>query len=533
MYDSIYSGSELDRSIGRSYIPTLNSAPTTATLTFTLDGNTVEFVPGQLARVADQSEELGYKFYQLVDITTSENVKTAHWKVAGGGESVLGTITVNLESYVNDVKTSGVELVGVVVTLTNTTDSQVVGTVTIGAGETQAIFRKVTPMKAYSISVSAVTGYTQPAAQTIAELPFYANISKTFIYEADQYTIAIESNQGSADTGISNAKVTVNNVQYSAGDTFKIAKGGSIGTPTASAVTGYSSSVSVSGKTITATYSTMILTVVLASDTGEADLSNVTITVTDTTDSVTLSPFATKQYKIASGHTYSVAVSNDVEGYSAPANATGTATGGLYASDSVTMTYEEAKGFVDLGLPSGKKWAIGNLVKDSNGNYAIGEETDYGTYISWGNIIGHNEGEGYNFDQTTYNSTAGASVSADIPSNDSAHDICVSKLGSAWHLPTKADFQELYDNTDTEWTTINGVNGRKFMKKTDHTIYVFFPASGFYNGTSLNYRGSYGYYWSSSWISSTNAYYLNFNSSSVNPQYNYNRRYGFSVRAVQ
>ena len=519
MYDSIYSGAELDRSIGRSYIPTLNSAPTTATLTFTLDGNTVEFVPGQLARVADQSETLGYKFYQLVDITTSENVKTAHWKVAGGGESVLGLITVNLESYVNDVKTSGAELVGVVVTLTNTTDSKVVGTVTIAAGETQAIFRNVTPMKAYSISVSAVTGYTQPAAQTIDE--------------ADQYTIAIESNQGSADTGISNAKVTVNNVQYSAGDTFKIAKGGSIGTPTASAVTGYSSSVSVSGKTITATYSTMILTVVLASDTGEADLSNVTITVTDTTDSVALSPFATKQYKIASGHTYSVAVSNDVEGYSAPATATGTATGGLYASDSVTMTYEEAKGFVDLGLPSGKKWAIGNLVKDSNGNYAIGEETDYGTYVSWGNVVGHNEGEGYNFDQTTYNSTAGASVSADIPSNDSAHDICVSKLGSAWHLPTKADFQELYDNTDTEWTTINGVAGRKFMKKTDHSIYVFFPASGYYSGTSLNFRGSYGYYWSSSWDSSTNAYSLYFDSSSVYPQRSSSRRYGFSVRAVQ
>jgi uncharacterized protein (TIGR02145 family) len=259
----------------------------------------------------------------------------------------------------------------------------------------------------------------------------------------------------------------------------------------------------------------------------------VTITVTDTTDSVTLSPFATKQYKIASGHTYSVAVSDDVEGYSAPANATGTATGGLYASDSVTMTYEEAKGFVDLGLPSGKKWAIGNLVKDSNGNYAIGEETDYGTYVSWGNVVGHNEGEGYNFDQTTYNSTAGASVSADIPSNDSAHDICVSKLGSAWHLPTKADFQELYDNTDTEWTTINGVAGRKFMKKTDHSIYVFFPASGYYNGTSLNYRGSGGFYWSSSWDSSADAYYLYFNSSSVYPQNYRNRRLGFSVRAVQ
>jgi hypothetical protein len=62
---------------------------------------------------------------------------------------------------------------------------------------------------------------------------------------------------------------------------------------------------------------------------------------------------------------------------------------------------------------------------------------------------------------------------------------------------------------------------------------VFFPASGNYNGTSLNNRGSNGNYWSSSFNSATNAYNLNFNSSSVNPQNNNNRRNGFTVRPVQ
>ena len=541
-YDSIFTGGQIDKGVGRSYVPTLQSAPTTSTLTFSLEGNTINFEIGQFARVADLSEAIGYKFYQLYDITESGNTKEAHWKVAGGGESVLGTITANLESYVNDAKTTGAELVGVVVTLMNTTDSQVVGTVTIGAGETQAVFHNVTPMKAYSISVSAVTGYTQPAAQTIAEMPFYGDITKTFIYEADQYTIAIESNQGSADTGISSAKVTVNDVQYSAGDTFKIAKGGSIGTPTASAVTGYTSSVSVSGKTITATYSTMILTVVLASDTGEADLSNVTITVTDTTDSTTLSPFATKQYRVPSGHTYSLAVSDDVDGYSAPANATGTASIGSYAFDSVTMTYEEAKGFVNLGLPSGRKWAIGNIVSDGNGGYMIGEETDYGAYVSWGNITPHFSSNGSTFDDGydwgtgnsgPYASTPGKNVSADIPTNDAQHDAALALLGSPWHLPNKNDFKELYDNTDNEWTTINGVAGRKFMKKTDHSVYVFFPAAGYGYGTSLSGRGSSGNYWSGSWYSAGSAYSLGFSSSSVNPQNSNYRYYGRSVRAVQ
>lgn len=61
----------------------------------------------------------------------------------------------------------------------------------------------------------------------------------------------------------------------------------------------------------------------------------------------------------------------------------------------------------------------------------------------------------------------------------------------------------------------------------------FFPAAGYYDGTTLNNRGSNGNYWSSSFNSATNAYNLNFNSTDVNPQNNNNRRNGFSVRAVQ
>ncbi len=67
---------------------------------------------------------------------------------------------------------------------------------------------------------------------------------------------------------------------------------------------------------------------------------------------------------------------------------------------------------------------------------------------------------------------------------------------------------------------------------TDHDL-CFFPASGYRHGSGLYNRGSYGYYWSSSLNSQTNGYNLNFNSSGVNPAYNNDRFYGFSVRAVQ
>jgi uncharacterized protein (TIGR02145 family) len=306
-------------------------------------------------------------------------------------------------------------------------------------------------------------------------------------------------------------------------------------------VTGYATPAAVTNQTkasgletVQKQYATTILTVTLASDTGEADLSGVTKTVTDTTASATVTAQQDGTYKIPTGHGYSVAVSDDVEGYKAPATATGTASG---ASASVTMTYEEQAGFVDLGLPSGLKWAQANIVKDAQGNYAIGENPeDYGCYFSWGNIVGHNNGEGYDFGTSNsgpYASTPGKQVSANIASNDAQHDAALALLGSPWRLPTKEEFQELYDNTDREWTTINGINGWKFMKKTDHSLFVFFPAAGRGYGTSINNVGSLGFFWSSSWYSASRAYVMYFLSSSVYPQGNDYRYDGFSVRAVQ
>jgi uncharacterized protein (TIGR02145 family) len=196
---------------------------------------------------------------------------------------------------------------------------------------------------------------------------------------------------------------------------------------------------------------------------------------------------------------------------------------------------------VDLGLPSGTLWAKGNIIK-KGADYQIGEETDYGAYVSWGNVTPHFSSNGSKFDDSynwgssnvgPYASTPGKSVSASIQSNDSAHDAALALLGSQWHLPTNENFLELYSYTDKEWTSINGVYGQKFMKKTDHSVYVFFPAGGYGQDTSLNYRGEYGFYWSSSWCNAGSGNVLFFYSSSVEPQSTQYRFYGSSVRAVQ
>lgn len=203
----------------------------------------------------------------------------------------------------------------------------------------------------------------------------------------------------------------------------------------------------------------------------------------------------------------------------------------------ILLPTEDEGAYVDLGLPSGLLWAQGNIVKDANGNYSMGNETDYGCYFSWGNIDGHNVDEGYNFGNNPtkepYASTPGGQVSTDIPSNDSTHDAALACLGSPWHLPTKEDFNKLNNNTDKEWTTIDGVNGRKFMKKTDHSVYVFLPAAGYIYGTSFNNVGTDGSYWSSSWNSTNSAHHMWFYGSYVYPKDIMHREFGFSVRAVR
>lgn len=191
--------------------------------------------------------------------------------------------------------------------------------------------------------------------------------------------------------------------------------------------------------------------------------------------------------------------------------------------------------YVDLGLPSGLLWARGNIVK-VDGSYTIGEPTDYGCYFSWGNIDGHNADDGYDFGTSNdgpYASTPGASVNTNISPTDADYDAALACLNAPWHMPTKENFQELYDNTDRGWTTLEGINGWKYMKKTDHSVYVFFPAAGLRQGVSVNYVGVYGIYWSSSWYSANNAYTMSFDISSVNPQNRSSRYGGFSVRAVR
>ena len=184
---------------------------------------------------------------------------------------------------------------------------------------------------------------------------------------------------------------------------------------------------------------------------------------------------------------------------------------------------QSTQGAIDLALPSGLLWCEHNV--------GASRPEEVGLYFSWGNITGHAEGSGYDFSQTNYDASAGAALAADISVGDQ-YDMAHHNMGGQWRLPRKTEFQELYDNCDSEWIAQDGMNGRRFTSRANGNS-IFFPAAGYYDGTTLNDRGSRGLYWSSSFYSATDAYYLYFNSAGVYPQYYNYRRLGFTVRAVQ
>ncbi len=112
------------------------------------------------------------------------------------------------------------------------------------------------------------------------------------------------------------------------------------------------------------------------------------------------------------------------------------------------------------------------------------------------------------------------------------YDVAHVKWGGSWVMPTKEQLDELLTNCTSEWTTMNGVNGRKFASKINGGS-IFLPAAGLREESSLSRAGSYGYCWSSTQFPSEKycAYYLDFNSGGTSTWYGY-RYYGFTVRPV-
>ncbi len=166
--------------------------------------------------------------------------------------------------------------------------------------------------------------------------------------------------------------------------------------------------------------------------------------------------------------------------------------------------------YVDLGIPSGTKWATMNV-----GATGV---TDYGNYYQYGKGA----------DQ--YAATSGQSnYSGEEDPLATSADTVAQVWGGQWHMPTKTQFEELTANTTYEWTTINGVNGGKFTAQNGP--YVFFAAAGYWNNGSQDGVGSDGLYWSSAPSVGGLACSLSFFDGDKGVRGN-SRKDGYSVRGV-
>jgi len=174
---------------------------------------------------------------------------------------------------------------------------------------------------------------------------------------------------------------------------------------------------------------------------------------------------------------------------------------------------------INLGLPSGTKWACCNVgatrPEEYGGNYAWGE-TEEKDHYDWDNYT-HCDGS----EESCHD------LGRDIAGTK--YDVAHVKWGGNWQMPSIDQVQELLDNCKSEWTHLNGVGGRKFTSKINGNS-IFLRAGGNWGG----YFPGCGYYMSS--MQSPSRSY-NIGGLSFDPSYahwiiGYGRHQGYKVRPV-
>ena len=133
---------------------------------------------------------------------------------------------------------------------------------------------------------------------------------------------------------------------------------------------------------------------------------------------------------------------------------------------------------VDLGLSV--KWATYNVGATA--------PEEYGNYYAWGEIETKSDYSwstykfGGQYYITKYNDDDENGIVDNKYELESEDDVAHTAWGSVWRMPSIYEYNELINNCDWLWTTLNGVNGYLVTSKkvgyTDRSI--FLPAGGFY-----------------------------------------------------
>ena len=149
--------------------------------------------------------------------------------------------------------------------------------------------------------------------------------------------------------------------------------------------------------------------------------------------------------------------------------------------------------YVDLGLPSGLKWATCNL--------GAKRPEDPGLLFAWGETTGYNIGDNHDFiNEDNYNGPSDELILQNI-NNDyiipAGCDAATVNMGGKWRIPTKADFEELianctytYRTTYDETGEFDGYCGVIFKSRINGNS-IFIPNNG---DDDCKYWSSSGFY---------------------------------------
>lgn len=141
--------------------------------------------------------------------------------------------------------------------------------------------------------------------------------------------------------------------------------------------------------------------------------------------------------------------------------------------------------YVDLGLPSGTKWATHNLDM-SRPNKETASVENYGSYCNWADPTGENV---YKAENTLPSAIPPTSIC------NTDYDIAHVQWGKEWSLPTKDMQYELRTKCTWEYVEINGVKCGKAIGPNGN--YIILPLGGCWLGTNtaVTDAGKSGYYW--------------------------------------
>ena len=141
-----------------------------------------------------------------------------------------------------------------------------------------------------------------------------------------------------------------------------------------------------------------------------------------------------------------------------------------------------------MGLPSGLLWAAWNV--------GATKPEEIGLYFQWGETEGYpSDGKRFICDTYKYgNPTTKYNATDGLVKIELEDDACYSAYDKM-RMPTRAEFEELLNNTTSQWITNyneSGINGRLLTSKHNKKE-IFLPCGGGVVDSEISGYNQYGY----------------------------------------